>query len=237
MSDSPIKKALPSLVTLTGMVLGLVSLVWSATGFPVVAGWFVLYCVLLDKLDGIVARALHVASDFGMEMDSFSDFTTFGIAPAALLWFGLAPEGWTALWTAAACVVYVACAAIRLARFNVVTHEDHLFFSGVPTTFAAAIFASFFLVVHDAGQPAWLVFVGPSILIALAALMVSSLRIPKLRRPAHNGVFAMYLVLTLAVLFSVLTRRLPIIPLVVAIGYLVIGGALARRPADANQQP
>jgi len=235
-SATTFKAALPSLVSLASMVLGLISVVLSSTGDFLSAGYFILYCAILDKADGIVARALHVDSTFGMEMDSFSDFTAFGIAPAALLWFGIAPVACSlnAVWVGVAAVCYVACAAIRLARFNVVTHEDHHYFSGVPTTFAATIFAALLVVLNDCGCPLLLGSLGPSVTILLALLMISQLRIPKLGRHPRNWVFALQLLVTVIVLASVVFRFLPVIPLIVAVLYLLIGAIMGRSKIEAD---
>ena len=72
----------PNVITLSSMIFGLVSL-WSAhNGDFTLAGWMVIYAVLTDRLDGLVARAVKGTSELGMQLDSFADFLNFGIAPA-----------------------------------------------------------------------------------------------------------------------------------------------------------
>src|SRR5580704_10874673 len=75
----------PNLITLSSMVFGLVSL-WSAhKGDAPLAAWLIIYAVLTDRLDGLVARAMKATSELGMQLDSFADCINFGVAPAFLL--------------------------------------------------------------------------------------------------------------------------------------------------------
>ena len=75
----------PNLITLSSMIFGLVSL-WSAhNGNASLSAWMIIYAVLTDRLDGLVARAMKATSELGMQLDSFADFLNFGIAPAYLV--------------------------------------------------------------------------------------------------------------------------------------------------------
>src|SRR5690606_8976413 len=75
----------PNLITLSSMIFGLVSL-WAAhQGNASLAAWLIIYAVLTDRIDGLVARALKATSELGMQLDSFADFLNFGIAPAYLV--------------------------------------------------------------------------------------------------------------------------------------------------------
>ena len=150
--------------------------------------------MVFDALDGYVARLSRTASDFGAELDSLSDLVTFGVAPGFLL-VKMCPRFTyldtllysDAIWVIAA--AYAACAALRLARFNVETsdEDDHLNFSGLPTPAAAAVIAGFAIMFHtlrNATHPlphasqieTVLQAVLPLLAIVLALLMVS--RIP-----------------------------------------------------------
>jgi CDP-diacylglycerol--serine O-phosphatidyltransferase len=155
------------------------------------AAWCILWCVLLDKLDGTLARLLRAQSRFGVEYDSFADFCAFGFAPAALVsQYVLARPGWvevggvrTAALSAAA--FYVVMAAVRLARYNVETSAvgDRLFF-GVPSTMSGGLIASGFLVAtrHLTGpDAAWPPLAAAGILVLLGLLMISRFPLPKLR--------------------------------------------------------
>ncbi len=228
--DPRLRQAAPTVISATSMFLALASCVLAALGRVEAAAWVIIYCGFLDKLDGIAARALGVSSPFGMEMDSFSDFTAFGVAPALLVWFAASElAGLPAAWVAASAFTFPFLAAVRLARFNLVTHSDPECFTGVPTTFTALLLASLFLTVHDLGLgeegSLFLVAVMPG----LAVLMVTRLRIPKLK-PRRSRAFNVFQVGTaLVVLALSVLQVLPEVPLAVGMGYLVIGALVGRR--------
>ncbi len=111
------------------------------------SGWLIFLAMVFDALDGHVARLSKTSSDFGAELDSLCDVVTFGVAPGFLL-VKMIPQValiWppAAIWIIAA--AFPACAALRLARFNVETdeHDDHLHFSGLPSPAAAGSIAGF----------------------------------------------------------------------------------------------
>jgi CDP-diacylglycerol--serine O-phosphatidyltransferase len=195
----------PNSMTAISLTFGLVSLAASHTGHYALAGWMVIYAVLSDRLDGLVARAMRATSSFGMELDSFADFLNFGVAPAFLMWSYLtarpdlpyAHDGWEHWALAGACIVWTLGAVFRLARYNVTSDEDvptKVFF-GVPTTMAGGLVAIWFLAFlkYEPGaefggaklfgdalhtpRGVWLYF--PIALVVGAYLMVSSLPMPK----------------------------------------------------------
>ncbi|MBX7167935.1 MAG: CDP-diacylglycerol--serine O-phosphatidyltransferase [Pirellulales bacterium] len=110
------------------------------------SGWLILLAMVFDALDGHVARLSRMTSEFGKELDSLCDVVTFGVAPAFLL-VKIVPDFAVlhreAVWMIAA--TFAACAALRLARFNVESgdSDDHLYFRGLPSPAAAASIASF----------------------------------------------------------------------------------------------
>ena len=178
----PLKYWVPNGFTAFSLVLGLASMMSSAKGNFELAAWMILWGTLLDKLDGTAARLLRATSKFGVEFDSFADFVTFGIAPAALVYFRVSPlvTGWhgTALMVASA--AYAVTLAVRLARFNTAP-EDPKMFTGVPGTLAGAVMASGYLTWIAFGlAERWLSYF-PAFLLILGALMVSNLRMPKLK--------------------------------------------------------
>ncbi len=229
------QQALPTLVSAASMFLALVSCVLSAAGRVEAAAWVIIYCGFLDKLDGIVARALRVSSPFGMEMDSFSDFAAFGVAPALLAWFALSTDpGVPGAWVAASAFTFPFLAAVRLARFNLVTHSDPECFVGVPTTFAALLVASLFLTARDLAPGGDGDRFVVAVLPGVAVLMVTGLRIPKLK-PRRSRAFNWFQVGTaLTVLTVSVLQVLPELPLAVGIGYLVIGALVGSRMARAD---
>ncbi len=145
----------PNLITLSSMIFGLVSL-WSAhRGEMSLAAWMIIYAVLTDRLDGVVARAVKGTSELGMQLDSFADFLNFGIAPAYLFLVFLTHypglpynQGGTAhTLLFVACGGYMLCAVFRLARYNVLSDDKiptKIFF-GFPTTLSGGMLAVWFL--------------------------------------------------------------------------------------------
>ncbi len=144
----------PNVITLSSMIFGLVSLYASADQNFSLAAWMIIYAVLTDRLDGLVARAVKGTSELGMQLDSFADFLNFGVAPAYLVlkflnWYPDLPfaTGWqhTALWIV--CGGYMLCAVFRLARYNILTDDQvatKMFF-GFPTTLSGGLIAIWML--------------------------------------------------------------------------------------------
>ena len=133
---------LPNLVTLAALFGGFYAIVMAMNGRFDLATTGVFAAMVLDSLDGRVARMTHTQSAFGEQMDSLSDMVSFGAAPALVAYeWALRPLG---RWGWIAAFVYCACAALRLARFNVNTGVvDKRYFQGLPSPAAAALVAGF----------------------------------------------------------------------------------------------
>lgn len=141
---------LPNLFTLAALFGGFYAVVMAINGRFDLAAVGVFCAMVLDSLDGRVARMTNTQSAFGEQMDSLSDMVSFGAAPAliAYVWAlkSLGRWGWIAAF------VYCACAALRLARFNVNTAVvDKRYFQGLPSPAAAALVAGFIWVATDLG--------------------------------------------------------------------------------------
>src|SRR5215218_2211281 len=141
---------LPNLFTLAALFGGFYAVVMAVNGRFDLAAAGVFSAMVLDSLDGRVARMTNTQSAFGEQMDSLADMVSFGAAPAlvAYEWAlkGVGRWGWIAAF------VYCACAALRLARFNVNTAVvDKRFFQGLPSPAAAALVAGFIWLMTDAG--------------------------------------------------------------------------------------
>ena len=141
---------LPNLFTLAALFGGFYAIVMAMNGRFELASIGVFCAMVLDSLDGRVARMTNTQSAFGEQMDSLSDMVSFGAAPAliAYIWAlqGLGRWGWIAAF------VYCACAALRLARFNVNTGVvDKRYFQGLPSPAAAALVMGFIWLLTDAG--------------------------------------------------------------------------------------
>jgi len=131
---------LPSMFTLANMFCGYACVVYATRGDYETAAPFIGFAIILDMLDGRIARLTNTESPFGVEFDSLADVISFGIAPAilAFLW-GMSPLGRLG-W--AASFLFVTGAAMRLARFNIQAAVDKRYFAGMPTPAAAAVLAS-----------------------------------------------------------------------------------------------
>ncbi len=217
------------------------------------ASWWALYGTLTDRLDGALARALNSSSAFGRQLDSLADLLIFGVAPATIL-YGFFVErpalGWASGGAHAAlgafAVLYVAAAAVRLARFNLTLEGPKRcpHYLGVPTTMTAGIVLACTLACFKYASPSWIAperldhwrllpQVGsdgllpylPLLLVVGAAAMLSPLRVPRLilkrRRPLD-------LVAVAIVLFGYAVGLLRLLPEYVAGGGLFyVGVAVA----------
>lgn len=168
---------IPNFVTLLGLFSGFYSIVASLNGEFVVAAYAILFAFIFDGLDGKLARLLNATSDFGIQLDSLCDLVSFGIAPAMLAYkWALEPYGRLG-WMAA--FLFIACGALRLARFNVQTKKlDNTFFVGLAIPAAAGVIATsvlfakhFFGDPSDIAMPIWFTFT----IYVLAFLMVSNI--------------------------------------------------------------
>ena len=128
---------LPSLFTMGNMFCGYACIVYAMRNELETAAPFIGFAYVLDMLDGRIARLTGAESAFGLQFDSLADVISFGIAPAILSFaWGLSPLGRLG-W--AASFMFVACAAMRLARFNIQTGGDKRYFVGMPSPAAAAV--------------------------------------------------------------------------------------------------
>ena len=141
---------LPNLFTTAALFAGFYAIVQAMNGLFEQAAVAIFIAMVLDGLDGRVARLTRTQSAFGAEYDSLSDMVSFGAAPALIAYEwalrGLGRWGWIAAF------VYCACAALRLARFNVNTGVvDKRFFQGLPSPAAAALVAGFIWLMTEIG--------------------------------------------------------------------------------------
>lgn len=146
----------PNLVTSLGMLFGLSSIVASIEHRFADAGWLIIWAVLLDRVDGFVARLLRATSPFGVQMDSLADSLNFGVAPAVLVYATLdsVPElglsqGAGRILLLASCGIWFLANVFRLAKFNVIAEDPdghHSMFYGVPTTLAAGLLVMWTLI-------------------------------------------------------------------------------------------
>ena len=139
---------LPNLLTTVNMFFGFFAIIYAINGNFTWASYAIVIAAVFDQLDGRVARAANAVSRFGAEYDSLSDLVSFGLAPGLLLFlWSLEPFGRVG-WLAS--FFYVACGALRLARFNVQAGSiEKAYFQGLPIPMAAGIVASSVLAFED----------------------------------------------------------------------------------------
>ena len=169
---------LPNAITLAALFAGFYGVVMAMNGRFEQACLGIFVAAVLDSLDGRVARMTHSQSAFGEQMDSLSDMVAFGAAPALIVYTwalnGLGKLGWIPAF------VYIAGAALRLARFNVnISVVDKRFFQGLPSPAAAALVVGLVWVMDDAGfkdagKTAWLAWTAFGVTLYAGLSMVTN---------------------------------------------------------------
>jgi CDP-diacylglycerol--serine O-phosphatidyltransferase len=216
---------LPNLLTSGCLVGGFYAIVAAFNGDYIIAAIAIMVAFFFDGVDGRVARLTRSTSRFGVEYDSLADLVAFGVAPGVLAFsWALQPFGRLG-WLAA--FLYVACGALRLARFNVQfgTVESR-FFRGLPIPMAASLIASSVFLLHHLGEEGETKHLSLLILIyVLAFLMVSNIRYPSfknlelLKRKPFSTLVAMILIIVVVV------ARPEIMLFIFSSLYLLIGPA------------
>ena len=195
---------IPSAFTLGNLFFGFWAIVQAFNGNFRQAGWFIVFAGILDSLDGRVARRMGTGSRFGAELDSLVDVISFGVAPALLIYFlefsTAGRYGWIV------CFLYVVAVALRLARFNVLSHGKPTpgWFTGLPSPAAGMTLATYYAfsqtkwyrlsVAHLDLEHQGLVV----LLLLLSVLMVSKVMYPRaapvsIRTPGGIAVLAVLL--------------------------------------------
>ena len=174
--DKSVRKGiyiLPNLFTTAALFAGFSAIIQASNGKFELAAILIFVAMVLDGLDGRVARMTNTTSEFGIQYDSLSDMVSFGLAPALVVYEwslnSMGKLGWMVVF------IYAVAAALRLARFNTHAADEKTFFQGLPSPSAAAIIAAFIWVVNDYGMTG-ADFKIPILLLTLttAILMVSN---------------------------------------------------------------
>jgi len=166
---------LPNLFTTANMFFGFFAIIYSIKGEFLASAYAIVAAAVFDFFDGRVARLTNSTSHFGAEYDSLCDLVSFGMAPGILMFlWALQPFGRVG-WVAA--FMFVACGALRLARFNVQAHmTEKKDFQGLPIPMAAGIVSGAVLAFHDLGLEASRSFGLLAMTFLLALVMVSNFR-------------------------------------------------------------
>lgn len=236
-----VRYLIPNGVTALSIVFSVLSVQAALRGEIIWGAWWALYSTLTDKLDGTIARWLKASSPIGVQLDSLADLLNYGFVPATLVYafflrerhFGWA-EGLPYVLLCTICILYVLCAALRLARFNVSAGSPDFFF-GIPSTMSGACVLAVLITLCKYGDPAWTLGEGypgprllgglrldgvmqyyPLILFAFGMAMVSPWRVPKIGK-MKSRLVNLYIVGNL--LFGYALCLLHLVP-----EYLLFGG-------------
>lgn len=231
---------LPSIFTVGNMFCGYACIVHAMRGEYHIAAPFIGFAMVLDMLDGRIARMTGTASDFGIELDSLADVISFGMAPAVLSFaWGLQPLGRLG-WAVG--FLFVAAAALRLARFNIqVGSVDKRYFVGMPSPAAAAIpAATVFAYPYEVNSYTESLPVIAMVLVP-ALLMVSTIRFRSFKTIDLQSRRSYTVLLLVAVGLAVVAAKPDYLFVVLAYGYLVSAfielawTRLRRRPAASHE--
>jgi len=199
---------LPNILTLAGVCLGISSIKFSIDGNYTIAVTFILFAAILDALDGRIARMIKGTSEFGKELDSLTDFVSFGIAPVFVLYFWelntYGKLGW------AITLIYSVCCVLRLARFNLTKIEEkqewkNNFFEGVPSP-AGGLLILMPLIYELTNLNVGLDVkkLTPYLTIAVAILLVSKIPTLSLKKISISPKTTVFLLLTVGIVFIAL---------------------------------
>lgn len=213
---------LPNAFTLMGMFGGFLAIIYAIKGNFPVAAWAVMVAMVFDGLDGFVARLTGSATRFGIELDSLSDLVAFGVAPAIII-FQISINAFGRLgWVGA--FLYVACGALRLARYNVqMVTAERKSFMGLPIPGAAVIISTLVLFADDLHidlYDKWLVLV---LTYVLALFMVSTLRFHGLKELNIKGRKPFWLLVAVVIVLVIVAARPEIALFGFAMLYLLVG--------------
>jgi CDP-diacylglycerol---serine O-phosphatidyltransferase len=238
---------LPNLFTTAALFAGFYGILAAVDGRFEAAALAIFIAMVLDGLDGRVARLTNTQSAFGAEYDSLSDMVAFGLAPALVMYLwslqGLGKLGWFAAF------VYTAGGALRLARFNTqIGIADKRFFQGLPSPSAAALVvgavwvgANYELTGADWTWPA-------GVLTTVAGLlMVSNFRYHSFKQIDFRGKVPFIVLVAIMLVFSVVLWHPPLVLFLLALGYAISGPIVTirelrrhrseRRPPGGEERP
>jgi CDP-diacylglycerol---serine O-phosphatidyltransferase len=216
---------LPNILTLAGVCLGISSIKFSIDGNYTIAVTFILFAAILDALDGRIARMIQGTSEFGKELDSLTDFVSFGIAPVFVLYFWelntYGKLGW------AITLIYSVCCVLRLARFNLTKIEEkqewkNNFFEGVPSPAGGLlILMPLIYELTDLNIGLDIKNLTPYLTVAVAILLVSKIPTLSLKKISISPKTTVFLLLAVGIVFIALLFYTLEALLVFGITYLI----------------
>ena len=207
-SSKKTRYLLPNILTLGGVCLGISSIKFSIDGNFSLAVTLILFAAILDALDGRIARLIKGTSEFGKELDSLTDFVSFGIAPVLILYFwelnNYGKLGW------AIALIYSVCCVLRLARFNLTKNEnDHEwknnFFEGVPSPAGGLlILTPLIYELTELNFNLNIKSLTPFLTVLIALLLVSKIPTPSLKKISISSKTTVFLLLSVGIIFIAL---------------------------------
>lgn len=206
-------------------IIAAMNLLWEPACIAIFAA------MILDGLDGRVARMTNTQSAFGAEYDSLSDCVAFGVAPALVVYAwslsSLGKIGWMVAF------IYTACAALRLARFNVqIDTADKRYFTGLPSPSAAAVVTGLVWAASDFelnGKEHWVAIIAAAITAMSGLLMVSNFKYNSFKEIDFHGRVPFVAILIIVFIFAIVFTDPPRVLWLVAMSFAVSGPVLAVR--------
>ena len=234
-----LRYTIPNSFTALSLLLGITSIVTTQVGELELAAWIIVWCGLIDMLDGVSARLLKATSDFGAEFDSMADLVSFGVAPAMLMLNAGIQIGGTQqgadqfLLLVVAIAVFALAGAMRLARFNLISDQPGTgWFAGIPITAAGGgmVPAVVLVLIHnpDLAESLPLRLYLPVLMFVLALLMISRLRFPKAVVRDRMSVNILQAAILLSISYCGITRSYPEFLLGMGL-FILIAGIIAGR--------
>ena len=221
---------LPNAITLAALFSGFYAIVMAMNGRFEAAVIGVFCSAILDSLDGRVARMTNSQSAFGEQMDSLCDMVSFGAAPALIVYIWALKDLGKAGWIPA--FVYIAGAALRLARFNVnIGVVDKRFFQGLPSPAAAALVMSLIWVMDDAGYRAvtridWLAWTAFAVTLYAGLSMVTNAPFYSFKVVGGKRTVPFTVIVAIALGIAIISIDPPIVLFVLFCGYGLSGYAV-----------
>ena len=204
-SSKKTRYLLPNILTLGGVCLGISSIKFSIDGNYNLAVIFILLAAILDALDGRIARLIKGTSEFGKELDSLTDFVSFGIAPVFILYFwelnNYGKLGW------AITLIYSVCCVLRLARFNLTKIEEKQlwksnYFEGVPSPAGGIlILIPLIFELSDLNLDFNIKNITPYFTVLMAILLVSKIPTLSLKKISISPKATIFILLGIGIIF------------------------------------
>lgn len=223
MREYSFTRFIPNIITLLSLIAGISSIKFSIQGNWKFAVLMVMLAAFFDFFDGWMARKLKKSSQFGAELDSLSDFISFGLAPSLLINLSFTHQLGRIGWVIS--LFYIICAALRLARFNIENmKEKSLTFYGVPSPAAAGIvmipmymgFMGLYIPGFD------YLYLSALIVVYAGAMMISRVPTPSLKSLKLSSLYSKLLVLLFAIMLIFMISFFWQTTLLIAVAYLVM---------------